>query len=540
MHDVAFLVGAAAVAHLLARWLDAPAIPLLILAGAAAGRLAHFSDAFLGDAVVLGASFLLFTAGMDLSARRVRSQASMAVRVGSAQFLALAAVGFGAALFMGYTSLEGAYIAVALTASSTLVGIRVLKRRRQMFEPFGRLVLGVLLVQDLLVVLSVPLVLGFAAGGLAGWQSGAGVAVLTGLSLAVRRWGRVVLVRVEREGELVLLAALSILFAFTGFSVWAGIPVVVGAFLAGVALSSFPVDGVVRPHLTPIADFFGAVFFTALGALVVAPTLAQWGQALALSALVIGVTVPLVASLAVRSGLSVRPALDAGLLLSQTSEISLVLVLSGMLQGHIGEEVFTVVALVTVLTILLTPLLATGPVALRLAHLVPQRAPAPSEPPHDHVLVLGAGSTGSALLEDLILASCRLVVVEDDPLLAHRLRDAGIHVVRGDASDARVLERAGASGARLIISTLHHPHDVGPLLDHAVGVPVLVRVFDAPEASWVRSRGGEPVHFHEASARLLLDWVEEEREWIDGMMAARVGNPGGPGAPTRTATAPPM
>lgn len=521
MHDVALLVAAAAVAHLFARWLQASAVPFLLVAGAVAVRVAHFSEAFLGDAVVLGASFLLFTAGMDLSARRVRSQAGMALRVGTAQFLALAAVGFGAGVVLGYSALEGAYLALALTASSTLVGIRVLKRRRQMFEPFGRLVLGVLLLQDLLVVLSVPLVLGIATGGLAAWQTTSGVALLTGLTLVARRWVGPLLVRVEREGELVLLAALSLLFVFTAVSVWTGVPGVVAAFLAGVSLSSFPVDGVVRPYLTPIADFFGAIFFTALGALVVAPTLAQVGQAVLLAALLAGVTIPLVASLAVRSGLSVRAALEAGLLLSQTSEISLVLVLSGWLQGHIGEDVFTVVALVTMLTILATPLLATDRVALRLAHLLPQRTPSPAPAPTGHVLVLGAGATGAALLEDLILADCRLVVVDDDPSLVRRLRDAGIQVVRGDVSDPRVLDAAGASDASLIVSTLHHPHDVSTVLAHASGVPVLVRVFDAPEAEWVRGHGGEPVHFYEASAHLLLEWVEEEREWLDEMMAAR-------------------
>ncbi|MEJ2540898.1 MAG: cation:proton antiporter, partial [Gemmatimonadota bacterium] len=331
------------------------------------------------------------------------------------------------------------------------------------------------------------------------------------------------LARVEDEPELILLAALTLLFAFLGVGAAMGIPVVVGAFLAGVALSSFPVDGMVRSVLTPIGDFFAAIFFTALGALVVTPTLGQIGEALLLAVGVVVVTIPLVTVLAIRSGLSTRPAVEAGLMLAQTSELSLALGLTGMMAGHIGPDVFTVIALVTVGTMLLTPVLTTDRVARGLAHRIPQRQSLEDDPPRDHVLVLGAGSTGSALLEDLILADCTLVVVDDDPGLAARLREAGIVVVRGNASDPRILAAAGASRARLIISTLHHPRDVETLLETTEGVPILVRVFDEPEARWMRARGAEPVLFHQASARGLLQWAREESEELDRRLAARLG-----------------
>jgi CPA2 family monovalent cation:H+ antiporter-2 len=536
MHDVATLLGAAAVAHLLARTWGVPPTPLLLIAGLAAARTLHLTDAFLEDAVVLGASFLLFTGGMELSGRRVGRQASAAFRVGTSQFVALGLLGFLAGGALGYEPLEAAYLALALTASSTLVGIRLLKRRRQMFEPFGRLVLGVLLLQDLLVLIAIPIVLALAMGNRAGWTGAAGVALLAALTWAARRWVGPQLARVEDEPELVLLAALTLLFAFLGIGAWMGIPLVVGAFLAGVALSSFPVDGMVRSVVTPISDFFAAIFFTALGALVVTPTLPQIAQAALLAVGVILVTVPLVTVLAIRSGLSTRPAVEAGLMLAQTSELSLALGLTGMLAGHIRPEVFTVIALVTVGTMLLTPVLSTDRVALGLAHRIPQRSPGEASSLQDHVLVLGAGSTGSLLLEDLILADCRLVVVDDDPSLAARVREAGIQVVRGNASDPRVLAAAGAGEARLIISTLHHPRDVETLLEMVDDVPVLVRVFDEPEAEWMRARGGEPVLFHEASAHGLLEWTREESAELDQSLrdrlpAAPEGDPPRDGAP---------
>lgn len=525
MHDVATLLAAAAVAHLLARAVGAPPTPLLLLAGLATARVVHLTGSFLEDAVVLGASFLLFAGGLELSGRRVGRQVPGALRVGISQFAALGFVGYLAADALGYRTLESAYLALALTASSTLVGIRLLKRRRQMFEPFGRLVLGVLLLQDLLVLLAVPMVLALAPGEGAAWTAAGGVALLGGLTGAARRWVGPQLGRIQDEPELVLLAALTLLFAFLGVGAAMGIPLVVGAFLAGVALSSFPVDGMVRSVLTPIGDFFAAIFFTALGALVVTPTWGQIGDALLLALGVVLVTVPLVTVLALRSGLSTRPAVEAGLMLAQTSELSLVLGLTGMLAGHIRPEVFTVIALVTVGTMLLTPLLATDTVARALAHRIPLGRVPGGPVPRDHILVLGAGSTGLLLLEDLILADCALVVVDDDPGLATRLREAGILVVRGNASDPRVLSAAGAPHARLVISTLHHPRDVETLLESVEGVPVLVRVFDEPEARWMRARGAEPVLFHQASARALLEWAAAESEELDRRLVERLDEP---------------
>src|SRR5680860_59475 len=102
------------------------------------------------------------------------------------------------------------------------------------------------------------------------------------------------------------------------------LPLVVGALLAGVALSGFPVDALVRPQLASIGDFFSAIFFTALGALIGVPSGLELFQALVLAVLLIVVTPPLVTVVAEWTGLSARPAIEAGLLLAQASELSLV------------------------------------------------------------------------------------------------------------------------------------------------------------------------------------------------------------------------
>lgn len=521
MHDVAALLAAAAIASVLSRLLRMPLIPLLILAGLGLSFVARLSADSLGSALILGVSFLLFVVGLELDPRRVRAQRKAAIQVGVAQFLALASLGFLVGRALGLGVVEAGYAALALPASSTLVGVRLLQRRRQMFEPFGRLTLGVLLVQDVLVLLAIPLVTEASSGWLAVLAKTGGVVLLGLLSLAVRRFVGPLLLKVADEPEMVLLGALAVLFTSIGLAGLLELPIVVGAFLAGVALSSFPVNGIVRAEVAPIGDFFMAVFFTALGALVRLPTPDELWQALWLMLTVLVLTPPLVILVAERSGFTSKPAAEAGLLLSQTSEISLVVVLAGMIQGQVDQSLFVVVSLVTLTTMLLTPLVATDEVARRLARLRPGRRGDGVGAPSNHILLLGAGSTGMPLLEDLIVSGCDVTVIDDDPGVIHKLEAAGVRAVRGEASDPRVLREAGADRARAVSSTIRRPQDNAALLAMARGVPVLVRVFEAADAEWVRERGGQPVLYSEATADGLVEWFLEEREDLDRSARAR-------------------
>lgn len=153
MAGLAVLLLAAAIAFTVARWLGLPAVPALLIAGLALAAIGAVPIELLEDALVLGATFLLFVAGSELNPGRTRAQRDTAIRVGAYQFILLAAIGFAAAAALGFSRLDAVYVALALTVSSTLVVVQLLQRRGQLFEPFARLVVGVLLLQDLLVIL---------------------------------------------------------------------------------------------------------------------------------------------------------------------------------------------------------------------------------------------------------------------------------------------------------------------------------------------------------------------------------------------------
>jgi hypothetical protein len=230
-------------------------------------------------------------------------------------------------------------------------------------------------------------------------------------------------------------------------------------------------------------------------------------HAVVLIAVVLLITPPLVTAVAERYGLSARQALESGLLLAQTSEFSLVVALQGLVLGQLAPGTFTVIALVTAATMVLTPFYATDVVTWRLLRYHPvRRSPQELEPPKDHVLLLGCGENGMPLLETLYAAGANVLVVDDDPAVISQLREGDIPCIRGDGSDFDVLRRAGARDARLIISTIRRPLDNEPVLRYVPGVRVLVRVFEAGDAVRIRALGGTPILYSEAAAEDFLKW----------------------------------
>jgi Kef-type K+ transport system membrane component KefB len=395
-----------------------------------------------------------------------------------------------------------------VSASSTLVVLRHLKQERQLFEPFGRLVMGVLLVQDVIMIVVIAILARIADGVVAVAIAILTVALLGALALLCQRYVVPALVlKGKLDEETILLGILAILFTFAGIAFNMGLPPISGAFLAGFALSSFPVNGVVRGLLTPLSDFFLALFFVALGSVLAIPSGRYFVYALLLAAFVLLVTPPLVTAVAERNGLTARASIESGLLLAQVSEFSLVAVLTGVTLGHVPYEVFTTLALTTVITMTLTPLLATDTVTSALLHIHPFKRDmdAPSMG-HGHILILGFGSGGMWVVRPLMKEGHSVIVVDDDPAVIEQLVRQNIPCVLGDGSDERILERVGAKGALLIIASMRRVEDCLKVVRYVPGVRVVVRLFERADAERVTEAGGIPVLNSVAAADTFSQW----------------------------------
>ena len=518
MSGLAILVVAAAVAFAVSHWLRLPVIPLLIVLGfglSQSGLVTEPESESLNNLMGLGLAFLVFSAGIELNPRRFRGKLAAVIWIAAAQFLILAVGGFALALALDFELLSALYLGGALATSSTFVVIRQLQRRVGSLRAYGRLAIGVLLAQDLAIIVAI-VVLGTLPEGAVPVIKGLGaISLIAVLSFIGQRWIFPWLVQRTRvEDEVVLLVVVGTLFVFAGMADRLELPFVVGAFFAGFALSSFPVNGVARSLLTSLSSFFLVIFFTALGASVELPGLLLTLKAGAFILLVLLITPPLVAGLAEwKGGLSSRNAIKTGLLVAQTSEFSLVLGLIALHLHEIPAEVMSVIAMIAVATMTIMPLLATDRVARWLLHFHPVHRRLTTETDlHGHVLMLGLGSEGMWAAKPLREAGHHLVVIDHDPVVIEHLEKMGLPCIRGDTTDEKVLQRAGFSEAKLILISMPNMTEILRVLNYErpANLPVVVRVFEEDHAGEIERHGGIAVLNSHAAAESFMEWFDAE------------------------------
>ncbi len=514
MSEITVLLFIAAAGFGIARRFHIPVTPFLLFGGITISPFVTEANAVdLQRALELGLTFLVFSSGVELNPQRFGRQKNAVIWVGIGQFAAAGIVGFLVAQALGFAAKPALYLAFALSTSSTLVVVRLLGQGRQMAEPFGRLVVGVLLFQDVLMILLIIIIARWPHGALAVTWGIASTSIIGALALASQRWFVPwIALRRKLESELLLLLILAQLFFFCGLAYLLELPTIAGAFAAGLSLSSFPVNGVVRSLLGSLTDFFLAIFFTALGAFVGIPDdPVILVKGVVLGILLISITPPIVTAIAEHFGLSSRNAIEAGILLAQSSEFSLVLGITGHITlGEISRDVLSVIAWVAAFTMTLTPLLASDRMTRRFLRLHPcQRQTLNQVDLQEHVLLLGFGTGGMWVAKPLIAAGHSILVVDDDPVVIDHLMQAKIPCLRGDGSDPKVLEQAGIKQAKLVIASMRRPTEARHVLRHATRIPVVVRVFEHADAKNVEMAGGIPILNSEASAEKFLEWFEK-------------------------------
>jgi CPA2 family monovalent cation:H+ antiporter-2 len=429
-------------------------------------------------------------------------------------------------MFLGFDATASLFIGGALAASSTLVVVGLLKKRQQMFESFGRMVTGILLLQDVGIVTTIVVLDRIDDGPAAIALSLASAATMGGLAWAGQRWiVPWIATHTRYDDERLMLWVLAVLSCACGLAWLLGVPLVAGAFIAGVTLSAFPMNGLVRGILNSLSDFFLAVFFVALGAFITIPHGSFVLPGLILSAFLILATVPLVAVIAERAGLSTRSAIESGLLLSQTSEFSLVIALQGLASGALNEEMFSLIALMTVGTMTVTPIISAPRVTDWFVRLDPRRfwRRVPPVARSGHVLLIGLSTAGEQVLQWLTDHDREVVVVDEDSGVVARLTKRGIAAFQADGSSPDILSQLHARNADAVVCLLPRLQDAERVLAYLSGSPAraVVRVFEPWEGERIERLGGMPVVTAEAGANRFEAWFDQNREHLTAGAADR-------------------
>lgn len=486
----ALLLLAAAGAGVLATKLRQPLIIAFIVVGVLFGPIGlNWSEGEgpLDLLATTGIAVLLFLVGLKLDLGIVRSLGPVALATGLGQVVFTSVIGAAISLALGFGVVESVYIAIALTFSSTIIIVKLLSDKREIDSLHGRIAVGFLIVQDL-VVIGVMIVLsafnakGEGAGGAAG--DGA-LAVALGLllrgviflGLIGLAWWLFIprLVRslsTSREALTLFAIAWAVALAAAGDAM--GFSKEIGAFLAGLTLASTEQRNAIGGRLASLRDFLLLFFFVKLGADLDLEGLgSQIAPAIILSLFVL-VGNPLIVMVIMGAmGYRKRTGFLAGLTVAQISEFSLIFTALGVSLGHIGGDSLGLVTLVGILTIGASTymILYSGPLYERLAPLLGVfefRAPfresdAIAEPDGAKVAIIGLGRFGRAIVRALRSEGVDPIVLDFNPEEVKRARARGVTALYADAEDPEFVDQLPILSLRWIVCTPADP-SIGSVL----------------------------------------------------------------------------
>jgi monovalent cation:H+ antiporter-2, CPA2 family len=314
----------------------------------------------------VGVVLLMFSIGAEFSLRdllRVKWVALVGGPVGILGILGMSAI---AGRLAGWTATEGLVIGAGVSVASTMVMARMLSDSGRLAEPYGRVMIGITLIEDLAVICMTVVmpVLGDAGDGKALrilWTLGKALLLLVPLSFLAIRVIPELLRRVKKtcNPELLLLVAIAICLGTAALAQAAGFSVALGAFLAGLSISGLEDLHDAHLQMVPLRDAFVALFFVALGTLVDPKALLSNLPLLGVMLLLVIAGKFLVWGTVVRLfGYPTRIAIVVAAGLTQIGELSFVLMQVARSSGLVSEQVFSTVVAASLLSILINLFLA--------------------------------------------------------------------------------------------------------------------------------------------------------------------------------------
>lgn len=521
--------------------LKLPLVVAYLLAGVAISLVSlidpHHSQVF-EILPEIGIAFVLFLIGMELDLREIKLLGLPIIVSALGQIIISTFAGFALAGALGFGFTESIYLGLGLAFSSTVVVIKMLIEKRDLASLYGKLSIGILLIEDLvaIAVLMIISVSGSAFGF--GFQESLPLITLIlkaiGLFVLTFLLSKYVLERVfdsvAKSVELLFLTAITWCFAFTSLAVMLGFSVVIGAFLAGVALASSPYHLQIQGKIKPLRDFFLTLFFVYLGLQTkVADFINAWPAILLFTFFALVIKPVLYVLLLGIFGFRKHTLFQTGLNLSQISEFSLVVLLVGVNEGFASPLALSVMAAVAVLSIICSSITITYSKPLykffspilsfferkNNAHFMESKI---EEQLEDHVVIIGAHRVGGPVVKFLEKEKIPFIVMDFNPHIVESLREKGVKVVYGDLGDPEILDNLQLEKAKLIVSTARDMSDNEMLLEEVarrkIKAKVVARALDKDHADALKALGADYVILPEQVsgdflvAQLKTHWPE--------------------------------
>ena len=459
-----------------------------LVAGIIAGP---FTPGCVGDQTLapqlaeIGVILLMFGVGLHFSLRDLLEVKWIAIPGAIAQILFVSLLGWALARWFGWSDGAGLVFGLALSVASTVVVLRGLEERRLLDTGRGRIAVGWLIVEDLVMVLVLvllPALVGMLKGDGSGstgvltalfttlFKVGAFIAVMLLVGRRVVPW---ILERVAGTGsrELFTLCVLAIALGFAfGSAELFGVSFALGAFFAGLLLNESEFSHQAANETLPLRDAFAVLFFVSVGMLFNPAILLERPlEVVATFLIVVGGNAFAAWSVSRLLGKPNATALLLAISLSQIGEFSFILAGLGVQLDVLPKDGQDLILAGALLSIIFNPVLMTwlDRRNARDARRERQRADAEGVVPDDvsgHVLLVGYGRVGRELARVLRGHGVPLVVIDGEDHLVDRARADGLPTVRGNAVNERVLREAAPERAHMALLAIPNALEAGEII----------------------------------------------------------------------------
>lgn len=491
--DIALIIVVATFFAYVLKLLKQPLVPAYILTGFLLGPFGFSlikNQDVISTLSEFGIAFLLFVVGLQMDLRQLKKVGLISGIGGTLQVVLTFAMGFFVARYFGFTNMTSFYVGLIIAFSSTMIVVKLLSDGDELNTLHGKISVGILLMQDLLVILVL------ATLGVVGDFSivPIGIALFKGVLLVLIGvlLSKTVLPSIFRVGaksqELLFLMAITMSFLFSALSVYIGFSLVVGAFIAGVSLASLPYSSDIIGRVNPLKDFFATIFFVFLGMGLVFSDISLLLKPLIVLLVAVLLLKPLLITVISRAfGYGKRTAFLNSIYLAQISEFSLIVVAIGVSLGHVDQSLLSLTVVLAVITITVTTYLAKyrnslyGAFAGSLGifdkiSFIEHKLEYMKSKKRD-VILFGSHRMGSILVHSFLKERMRIFVVDYDPGVIDDLIKHKIPCMYGDIENEEVLKEVGVNKVKLVISTVPERENNMFILEHVKDVNPKALVF---------------------------------------------------------------
>ncbi|REJ79321.1 MAG: potassium transporter KefB [Acidobacteria bacterium] len=426
----------------------------------------------------IGVALLLFTIGVEFSISKLKELRRLVILGGGLQVLLTIAVTAGAAVMFGRELRQAVFFGFLIALSSTAIVLKTYVERREMNAPHGKSGIGILLFQDISIVvmmLLVPVLGGTESMSASDvlWSLGGSflalIAIVAAGWLLIPRFLKFVVNL--RSPEVFVLSVILLSLGTAWITSQFGLSLALGAFIAGLVISESEFRHQITADILPFRDVFNSLFFVSIGLLLSIPALIANISTVAILVLSLFAVKALIIWLVIKVlGFPQRVAIMTALGLAQIGEFSFVLAKAGKSAQLLPDSDYQTFLAAAIITMAATPFVIAGAprVTNLLQNILRDREPDGVDEQEElhltssggltnHVIIVGYGLNGRNLARVLRAVTVPYTVLELNPRVVQKAKEKGEKINYGDATRRELLNHAHIDEANALVLAMSDP-----------------------------------------------------------------------------------